>query len=405
MKEYLWTIYKYEIGKVIRRKLFWITALLCLAAVIVTVCAGLYAVYYVEGEPLVSQYEAFRRDQSERKSLSGRKIDEALLQETVDAYSRIPSDTAKYALTEEYEHFARPYRDIFFLIRNWTGMDLPAVQQWQVDASGLYAARKQLLEEQWQYMELRESEKEFWRAKEQQLEMPLTYQYHDGYEAMMKYFLTIGVLMLFFTAICLPNLFADEHARKTDQLVLSSAKGKNPAYWAKILAGITVSLAAALTLSLVTAGLCLGIYGTEGFAMPLQAYCSTGTYSYPITIGQACMISYGILIVTSVLAAVFVMVISEFLRSSVAALALATGMIILGNMVTVPSHYRVAAQLWDWLPVTYLSLWNVFDARTLPLFGRCLVSWQAVPVIYILCSMLLAIGGKYIYRRYQVSGR
>jgi len=45
VKEYLWTIYKYEIGKVIRRKLFWITALLCLAAVIVTVCAGLYAVY------------------------------------------------------------------------------------------------------------------------------------------------------------------------------------------------------------------------------------------------------------------------------------------------------------------------------------------------------------------------
>ena len=137
--------------------------------------------------------------------------------------------------------------------------------------------------------------------------------------------------------------------------------------------------------------------------MPFQACFST--YSYPITIGQACLIAYGILIAASILAAVFVMVISELFRSGIVALAISAGLIILGNVIMIPTQYRVIAQIWDWSPMAYLSIWNVFDPRTLTLFGRCIVSWQAVPVIYILLSILLAIAGKTIYRQYQVSGR
>lgn len=185
--------------------------------------------------------------------------------------------------------------------------------------------------------------------------------------------------------------------------MLSSAKGKNTAYWAKILAGITLSVAGSTLMTLTTMGLCLIIFGAEGFQSSCQLFLCT--YSYPLTMGQACLIAYGMLIIASVLAAAFVMVISELLRSGIAALSISTGLIILGNMITIPTQYRVIAQFWDWTPMAYLSTWNVFDARTLTLFGRCFVSWQVVPVIYILFSVILALGGKYIYQRYQVSGR
>ena len=111
------------------------------------------------------------------------------------------------------------------------------------------------------------------------------------------------------------------------------------------------------------------------------------------------------LIVASILAAVFVMVISELFRSGIAALAISAGLIILGNVIMIPTQYRVIAQIWDWSPTAYLSTWNVFDPRTLTLFGQCFTSWQAVPVIYVLLSAVLAVVGKYIYQRYQVSGR
>lgn len=250
---------------------------------------------------------------------------------------------------------------------------------------------------------LTEAEKEFWRSKEQQIDTPLTYYYHEGFENILNCFLTDGVLMLLFAAICLSNLFTDEHIRRTDQLVLSSIEGREPAYWAKILAGVTISVVFAAFMTLLTAGLCLGIYGTEGFELPFQIFFSS--YSYPITIGQACLIAYGILIIASILAAVFVMVISELCRSGITALSISTGLIILGNVMIVPEQYRIIAQIWDWSPMAYLSPWNVFDPRTLPLFGQCFVSWQAVPVIYLLLSAAFAVAGKYIYQKYQVSGR
>jgi len=399
----LWTIYIYELKKLIHRKLLWITTFLCMVGIVITVFADLIGTYYVDGEPIESNYEAFLKDQTYRKALSGRSIDQALLQETIDGYSHIPANALRYSLTEEYETYARPYSEIFHLIRTWTGMDLTSIQNWEADETDLYEARAQYLERNWQSIPLTETEKEFWHNKESQLDIPLTYDYHDGYENSLDCFLTVGVLMLLFVAVCLSNLFADEHIRRTDQLVLSSIAGKNSAYWAKILAGVTVSAIAATMMTLLTLGLNLAYYGTEGFGMALQSCFST--YSYPITIGQACLIAYGVLIVASVLAAVFVMVISELFRSGIAALAISSGLIILGNVIMIPTQYRVIAQIWDWSPMAYLSIWNVFDPRTLILFGQCFPSWQVVPVIYLLLSIALAVGGKYLYQSYQISGR
>ena len=396
-------LFQFELKKLAKRKLLWITAMVSLFCIGFTVTSSLFGTYYVDGEPVETHYQIFKEDQVYRKALSGRKIDQKLIQETVDAYMRIPMGVERYTLTQEYQTYARPYSDIFNLLRNWTGMELADIRNWEVDEDTLYMARTELLEKKWQAIPLTESEKEFWRNKENQIPIPFSYHYDEGYEIALDSFLTIGVVMLFFAAICLSSVFSEEHTRRTDQLLLSSAKGKTTAYWAKILAGITVSVAAATLMSLTTIFLCLSIFGAEGFETPMQI-CYTA-YSYPLTMGEACLIAYGIIILTSILAGVFVMVLSELLHSGVATLAISSGLIILGGMISVPEQYRILAQIWDWSPMAYLSTWNVFDQRTLTLFGHCFTSWQVVPVIYILLSIVLAVGGKYIYQRYQVSGR
>ena len=396
-------LFQFELKKLVKRKLLWTTALVSLLCIGVTVTSGLFGTYYVEGKPVETHYQIFKTDQVYRKALSGRDIDQKLIQETVDAYKQIPISEERYTLTQEYQTYARPYSDIFNLVRSWTEMQLPDIRSWKADEDTLYMIRTELLEKEWQAIPLTESEKEFWRNKENQMPVPLTYHYHEGYENALDSFLNIGVVMLFFAAICLSSVFSEEHTRRTDQLMLSSAKGKTTAYWAKILAGITTSVAAATLMSLTTIILCLSIFGAEGFETPVQIYFAT--YSYPLTMGQACLIAYGILILTSILAGVFVMVLSELLHSGVATLAISSGLIILGGMISIPEQYRILAQTWDWSPMAYLSTWNIFDPRTLTLFGRCFTSWQAVPVIYILLSLVFAVGGKYIYRRYQISGR
>ncbi|MBQ8233399.1 MAG: hypothetical protein IJZ34_15950 [Lachnospiraceae bacterium] len=403
MHNNLGRLFQFELKKLAKRKLLWITALVSLLCIGFTVTSGLFGTYYVEGEPVETHYQIFKTDQVYRKALSGRDIDQKLIQETVDAYMQIPVGVERYTLTQEYQTYARPYSDIFNLIRYWTGMELADIRNWEVDEDTLYIARTELLEKEWQAIPLTESEKEFWRNKENQMQIPFSYHYHEGYEIAMDSFLTIGVVMLFLVAICLSSVFSEEHTRRTDQLMVSSAKGKTTAYWAKILAGITISVAAATLMSLTTIFLCLSIFGAEGFGAPMQIYFTT--YSYPLTMGEACLIAYGIIILTSNLAGVFVMVLSELLHSGVATLAISSGLIILGGMISMPVQYRILAQIWDWSPMAYLSTWNVFDPRTLTLFGQCFTSWQVVPAIYMLLSVVLAVGGKYIYQRYQVSGR
>lgn len=403
MYNHLGRLFQFELNKLVKRKLLWITALVSLLCIGLTVTSGLLGTYYVEGEPAESHYQIFKTDQVYRKALSGREIDQKLIQETVDAYMQIPMGAERYTLTQEYQTYARPYSDIFNLIRYWTRMDLADIRSWEVDEDTLYRTRTELLEKEWQAIPLTESEKDFWRNKENQMPIPFTYYYHEGYEIALDSFLTIGVVMLFFVAICLSSVFSEEHTRRTDQLMLSSAKGKTTAYWAKILAGITFAVAAATIMSLTTLFLCLSIFGAEGFDTPMQIYFPA--YSYPLTMGKACLIAYGILILTSILAGVFVMVLSELLHSGVATLAISSGLIILGGMISMPVQYRVLAQIWDWSPMVYLATWNIFDSRTLTLFGQCFTSWQVVPVLYILLSIVLAFAGKYIYQRYQVSGR
>lgn len=91
--------------------------------------------------------------------------------------------------------------------------------------------------------------------------------------------------------------------------------------------------------------------------------------------------------------------------SNIATLAVSTGFLIIAMIVAVPEQYRLIAQAWDWLHWCFLAPWNVFGKYTLSLFGHCFTSWQAVPMIYFVASIVIAVIGKPIYQRFQVSGR
>lgn len=363
----LHTLYQFELKKLTKKKLLWITAFLMLIAIIFTTTSSLLGSQYVDGELAESHYQSFQIDKKYRKALSGRVIDQQLLNKTIDAYLQIPKDAYRYTLTREYQTYARPYSDIFNLICSWTGLELSDFHMQDISEENLYHSRNSSLERSWQLHLLTDKEKEFWNEQEARLPIPFTYYYHEGYEIALDCFLTIGILMLFFIAICLSSIFPDEHTRRTDQLIR------------------------------------LTIFGAEGFATPLQIHFAS--YSYPLTMGQACLIAYGNLIITSILAGIFVMVLSELLHSGIATLSISSGLIIMGGLLNIPEQYRTLSQLWNSLPMTYLSLWNIFDSRTIVLFGHCFVSWQIVPIIYILFSILIVFCGKYVFQRYQISGR
>ena len=398
----LFTLYGYELKKLVQKKLLWVSLLVCMAAIAFSILLPLLGTYYANGAAISTNYEQHLIDQAYRKALSGKPIDQSLLEETIAAYKDLPIET-NYVLTEEYQTYARPYSEIFNLIRAWTGMDKGTAVQWVPDEAALYAAMMGRFEESAVNNRLTEEEVAYWLGKADNLTPPIVYQFHEAYRIILENFLIVGFMMLLFAAIVLSSSFPDEHTHRTDQLVQCTANGKKRLYWVKLFAGITVGFVGALLMTALTWGLCLCIYGSEGFNMAIQIFYND--YAGDITIGQACLIAYGCLLVTSLLISIFVMFLSELFHSSIAAISITAAMILAGALVQPPAEYRILGQIWDYLPTCFLAMWNTFDLRLVSLFGTHFTSYQIVPTIYIVAATLLAWLGSRICCHRQISGR
>ena len=98
----LFTLYGYELKKLMQKKLLWVSLLVCMAAIAFSILFPLFGTYSVNDVSISTNYEQHLIDQAYRKALSGKPIDQSLLEETIAAYKDLPIDT-NYVLTEEYQ--------------------------------------------------------------------------------------------------------------------------------------------------------------------------------------------------------------------------------------------------------------------------------------------------------------
>lgn len=408
-------LYRYECKKILRKKIVWISFLLCIATIIISLFAPFLGDYSIGGEFVDTNYNMYQTDKRYSKALSGKEIDQRLLEETIAAYRKIPEiqtigQTAEqvagryYTLTEEYQQYARPYSEIFNFIRKTTGMQTSEIiSSWQPSEEDLYAKRQIWLTSLWKDLGLSKGEMDFWKEQEARIKTPYIYKEHTGYSTILSNYQTTGMFVLLLIAICLSGIFSDEHTRKTDQIILCSPLGKTRLYWAKVAAGISFAVISTILFFVLIFGIVICLYGAEDFYAVFQLIYARN--SDPITCGQAVIIAYGNMMVTAIIISIFVMVLSELLHSNIAALAVSTGLLIMAMVVMVPEQYRVFAQIWDWFPWCFLAPWNVFGQYTISIFGYYFTPWQAVPVIYLILGGIIAAIGKPIYQRFQVSGR
>lgn len=398
------TLYFYECKKLLSRKIVWISFSLCVAAIAVSLVVPFLGDYYIDNEFIDTNYNMYQIDKGYAKALNGREIGQGLMEETIAAYRTIPETPGRhYTSTEEYQQNARPYSEIFGFIRQTTGMQMAEIMLWQPDEDDLYAKRQAWLTSQWEESGLSKGEMDFWREREAQIKTPYIYQEHYGYEDMLSSYQTVGIMVLLVVAICLSGMFSDEHTRKTDQIILCSSLGKTRLYWAKTAAGISFAAVSTLVFLIVTFIMTICLHGAGGFNAPFQLIYVAN--SDPISCGQAILIAYGNMMFTAILIGVFVMALSELLHSSIATLAVSTGLLIVEMIVSVPEQYRILSQIWNWLPWCFPAPWNVFGQYTISVFGNYLAPWQAVPLIYIVTGVIIAAVGKPVYQRFQVSGR
>jgi len=396
------TLILYELKKMFSGKKVWVTLGISLLLITVTVGGTLFGSNQLMGES-ISNYEAFRIDRGYQEALDGRLIDDKLIEEMREAYGVVPFEVEKYSQTKEYQKYARPYSAIYNYIRQETGLSGTELLERVVSTDVLQEMRRNRQEKHWSDLHLTETEKVYWRQQEIQKKTPVTFRYAESYSVLISAVYTIGLLTIFMVSFCLAGIFPEEHFKKTDQLILCSKCGREKVFGAKFLVGIGFAFFLSMLFAVTTICLAFALYGAEGFDGPLQLI-YTGS-AQPISLGQAVLIAYSVVVVTGIFTGALVLFLSEVLRNSVGTLAIVVGIIILPMFLTVPDEYRIWAQLWSYLPGDFVAAWTIFCPRIVMLFGKALQGWQIVPVVYMVLSILFGLGGRRAFVRYQVTGR
>ena len=317
------TLYRYELKKLLKRKLAWVIVL-ALAAFLVYDAypikdsgSGYFSLTNQAGN-IVSKHisgaeQRKLSDEGERR-ISGQTMDENFFQNVRQA----SVGNGQYPVREMWERecyfylIDNSYYGPYCMVTYNMGLD-PAI----ITADSFYAHRQNFIELQWAGLTDREAA--YWQSMEAQVEKPFVYRYVGGYQNILSDIFPLSNLIPLVAAICVCGVFSEEKRTRADALVLSSRYGRFPQYWAKILAGITVVLAATLLMIGADAAAALLTRGWDGFDAALQL--GNLDSSLPITMGQAVLILLSLLILYSLVCAGLTMLFSVFTQNTVAALS------------------------------------------------------------------------------------
>ena len=218
-------LYVFELKKILGQRLVLVSLLLGAAMIfgwnLLTFSSTgyYYNVYNAQGgtvERQIANYgavEAMGRDYL--RGLSGQLLDDALMEQLAAEYADSDTGTILSNL-DGYSPFS--------YLNTMLGQE--------VTAQRFYRDKVRRFEVNQEECLLTDQEVAYWQGKASSLG-PFTLDYAGGWQAMARDSGLLCQVAVLLSAMCLCRLFSEEHRTRTDQLVLTSAKGKTLAFWAR----------------------------------------------------------------------------------------------------------------------------------------------------------------------------
>ena len=447
------TLYVYELRKIVCRKIVWITGgimlLLCVSLSFVDLISTSSDFGEGNEEIVVSGHELMKIRRECARALSGRKIDDSLLQEMQDfsrgeGMKRESQDVApatgivvsvelgetdaergagaeeetdaKEETDAEGDGDAKEEADVKTELediwdRLWAAQKYTPIRIYvyrimgygdgkTMDAAGLYSEREKLIAQNREDQMLKQEEMEYWKKNDAGLELPFTYEYAEGWGELWNQSYVVNCMLLLLLLVSLSNVFSMEHQQKTDAVILCTRHGKRELYIAKVLAGITFGAAAALLLSGITLLSDLAVYGADGFGGALQIEFPLS--SWRMSVGESVLVLVFMLLAISAMYSIVILFLSEWLKKGVSVMAILVGIMTFTLFIDIPFQLRTLSQVYDLLPTNLLMPWGLWDDRLFSVFGGYLTQFEAAPVMYALLSAVLLFLGRRIWQKQQV---
>lgn len=363
----LGTLYRYELKKIWKRKLTWVVPL-ALAALMVYVAIG-------TASPDVKKRQQILRDGAQR--MDGQVMDETFfsaMRKTLSQAGEIGdhyNDLYFYAVNADYYY---PY---------YMALELDLDPK-TATAEDFYNARRALVERMWAAQELTGEEIAYWSAQEMQVQQPFTFRStRDGLNACLTVIYGMSTLIPIAVAVCLCGVFSEERRTRTDQMIFSSKHGKGTICLAKLLAGITAALCAAILVICADSATYAILDGWNSSDAAIQIrYLDS---SLPITLGQALFMMFGLLLLYGVLCGSATMLVSVWTRNTVAALAVPVVFMIAQAWIQLPG-----LQAADYLPnQLFNDGYTLCNVRLVGFFGVYLNNIEFAFLLYGIITVFL----------------
>lgn len=380
---------RFEYKKIFKKQSNIVILLIAVFLTVFSSLGPLMGNYYIKGEIFESNYEGMKRDREYIRSLSGREIGSDILSEAIGAYSLIPPTDGRYTDTDEYQQYARPYSEIYYIVRksyslnDWKEMKLLTEE----DIKSFYDVRQDAVEMSIEGTTMSPAEKSASVSLSRQVRTPFIYSYTGGYTRFFSQMYTTAVLICFICSICIAPLFAGEYTDKTDSLILSSKYGKNKVIHAKLITGISFSVLLTIMLTIVSYITVMMFFGREGGEAPIQIFLPLSIH--PFTIVQAALLYFTVVLMGNLLSASFVMLLSARLKSPFMVMVIMTVITVFPMFVNVPENTLWIYHLFNLIPVNMFHLSRILDKFSVDLFGVIVQPYEAAIIFSVVSGIIL----------------
>lgn len=388
----------FEYKKIFRKRSTVIILLLGVLLAALSSLGNLLGNHYIDGEVFESHYEGMIKDREYRRGLAGREVNSDLLAEAIEAYSHIPVTEGIYADTDEYQKYARPYSEIYHLIRRVYNLS----SVWQLSSipreslDDFYKIRQSAVEKEIENTTMSAKEKAGSIELSRKVKTPFVYSYTGGYERFFSQMQATALLICFICLICLSPLFAGEYTDGMDNLVFSARYGKNKIICAKIFTGISFTVLISILLLSVSYFTVMTVYGWDGANSPFQL--DTPLSVVPYTMGQVAL-KYSVLVLFgNLLSSVFTMLLSSKLKSPFLVLAIMTAITVIPGFVSVSDNILWLYHLYNLIPVNTFNIDNVISIYSIDLLGFIIRPYEFIIAFAAVSSVALL---PVIYRNFK----
>ena len=268
------------------------------------------------------------------------------------------------------------------------------------EVSEFYTKRISNLEE-WLYSDeakdqFTDMEKQFLIKQYEQLEIPLYYEYADGWIALLEYAPSIIMLTVLITSFFVSGIFSNEFQLKADAIYFSTKYGRNKAVKSKVEAGGIIITIIYWVVVLLYSAIVLGILGADGANCAIQAGFGSWKSFYNITYFE----NYLLTMVGGYIGSLFILTISMLISAKTKSTVLSvTVPFIFVFLPSFLSGFSALTEILGLLPDQLLQMNVAIKYFNLYQFGDRVIG--AVPIIMILYAVLYVFMLPILYRVYQ----